>query len=59
MNHALQAYNVMTTTSPHNTPLQSINLVHTIYSIMLPWLNKPNMAHLWTGELVVDLQDLM
>ena len=28
MNHALQAYNVMTSPSPDDTPQQSITLVH-------------------------------
>ena len=29
MNNALQAYNVMTSPTPADTPQQSINLVHT------------------------------
>ena len=59
MNHALQAYNVMTTTTPNDMPHSQSTWSILISSTMLHRLNKHSMVHLWTGELMVVLQDLM
>ena len=56
MNNVLQAYNVMTSPTPDDTPsTQSIPT----YSTMLHGQNKPNMVHLWIGVPMVNLQVLM
>ena len=59
MNHALQAYNIMTSPFPAATPSgPSTRSILTCFT-MLPKQNKFNMVHLLIGESMVDLQALM
>ena len=56
MNHALQAYNVMASPTPDDTPQQSINSIH-IH--LLFHVAKAKQAQLWIGVPMVVLQVLM
>ena len=59
MNHALQAYNIMTSPFSDATSQWSINSVHTHLLYHVAQQNKPNMVHLLIGEPMVALQALM
>ena len=59
MNHALQAYNVMASPTPNDTPQQSINLVHMHLLYHVAEAKKSSMVHLWIGVPMVALQVLM
>ena len=59
MNHALQAYNIMTSPFSDTTPQRSIISVHTHLLYHIVKQNKLNMVHLLTGEPMVALQALM
>ena len=59
MNNALQAYNVMASPTPADTPQWSISLIHTYLFYHVAQQNRCNMVHLWIGVPMVDLQDLM
>ena len=59
MNHALQAYNIMTSPFSDTTPSgPSTRSIPTCFT-MLPKQNKLNMVHLLIGEKMVALQALM
>ena len=53
MNHALQAYNVMTSPTPNDTPPNPSTWSTLTYFIMLQRQNKFSMAHLRIGVLMV------
>ena len=59
MNHALQAYNIMTSPFQVLHPSgQSTRSISTCFTMLLKQ-NKLNMVHLLIGERMVDLQALM
>ena len=59
MNHALRAYNIMSSPFQMLHPSGPSTRSILICFIMLPKQNKHNMVHLLIGELMVDLQALM
>ena len=59
MNHTLEAYNVMASPTPNDTPQWSINSVHIHLLYHVAKQNKFNMVHLWIGVLMVALQALV
>ena len=59
MNHALQAYNIMTSPFSDTTPQQSINSVHTHLFYHAAQAKQAQHVHLLIGEPMVALQALM
>ena len=59
MNHALQAYNIVTSPFSDVTPISQSTRSILICFIMLPKQNNHNMVHLLIGEPMVELQALM
>ena len=59
MNHALQAYNVMASTNPDDTPQWSTNSIHIHLLYHVAKAKESSMIHLWIGVPMVALQVLM
>ena len=59
MNNALQAYTVMASPTPADTPQRSINSVHTHLFYHVVQAKQAQHVHLCMGLPMVDLQDLM